>query len=103
MCMMNSNTQKHNQYNCSHGAGLARVFGARYAKRSSQLISGLALALILMTVFNLSAATTNLVKIGDSGVHSFFNPTNLTINVGDTIKWTNTVTTTHDTTHNPPT
>jgi hypothetical protein len=41
-------------------------------------------------------AATNLVLIGNY----FFNPTNLTINVGDTVVWTNTTApnTTHDTT-----
>lgn len=43
-----------------------------------------------------SAAVTNTVQIGNF----FFNPTNITINVGDVIRWTNTTAalTTHDTT-----
>src|SRR5437867_1535469 len=42
---------------------------------------------------------TNLVTIGQSsnGAIFFFNPTNLTINPGDTVRWTNTVFNTHDT------
>jgi len=42
------------------------------------------------------AAVTNTVLIGNY----FFNPTNLTINVGDTVRWTNAVaaSVTHDTT-----
>lgn len=39
-----------------------------------------------------------VVKIGNF----FFNPTNLTINAGDTVEWTNTVSTVHDSTHKPP-
>lgn len=41
-------------------------------------------------------AATNVVRIGNY----FFNPTNLTINVGDTVLWTNTTATTatHDST-----
>lgn len=42
----------------------------------------------------LSLAATNIVRIGSF----FFNPTNITVNVGDTIVWSNTVFTTHDTT-----
>lgn len=43
-----------------------------------------------------SVAATNVVVIGNF----FFNPTNLTINLGDTVLWTNavTATATHDTT-----
>jgi len=52
-----------------------------------------AVLLLAMTHF-LSFAATNIVKIGDY----FYDPTNITINVGDTIKWTNTVLTAHDTT-----
>jgi len=40
------------------------------------------------------AATTNIVKIGNY----FFNATNITINVGDSITWSNTSLTAHDTT-----
>jgi plastocyanin len=44
----------------------------------------------------LAPAVTNTVQVGNY----FFNPTNLTINVGDTVRWTNTVaaTATHDVT-----
>ena len=38
-------------------------------------------------------AATNIVQIKDY----YFTPTNLTINVGDTVLWTNSVITTHDT------
>jgi plastocyanin len=52
-------------------------------------------ASLLLGVASLPAAT-NVVLIGNY----FFNPTNLTINVGDTVLWTNTTasTITHDTT-----
>ncbi len=39
-----------------------------------------------------SFAATNIVRIGDY----WFNPTNITINVGDTVTWTNVGTVTHD-------
>jgi plastocyanin len=43
-----------------------------------------------------SQAATNVVQMGDF----FFNPTNLSIVAGDTVRWTNTVLTLHDTTAN---
>ena len=42
------------------------------------------------------AATTNLVKMGDY----YFSPTNITINAGDSIRWTNVAAAAHDTTAN---
>lgn len=56
----------------------------------------LSLGLLLMGSVATYAAVTNTVVIGNY----FFNPTNLTINVGDTIRWTNAVATlaTHDVT-----
>ncbi len=52
-------------------------------------------AALLLGAASLSAAT-NVVQIGNY----FFNPTNLTINVGDTVLWTNTTAATvvHDST-----
>ena len=53
----------------------------------------------------LNAATT-VVRIRESGginAKYFFEPTNITINAGDAIKWTNTVANPHDSTHKPPT
>ncbi len=55
----------------------------------------LALALWALTPAS-PAATTNLVRMGNYD----FNPTNLTINAGDTVRWTNTAATAHDTTAN---
>ncbi len=58
-----------------------------------KLLPSLCLGMMLLAS-SLQAAVTNTVLIGDY----FFNPTNLTINVGDTVRWTNVVaaTTTHD-------
>lgn len=52
--------------------------------------------LIALSSASSFAAVTNLVQIGNF----FFNPTNLTINVGDSVRWTNTVAAlaTHDVT-----
>jgi plastocyanin len=60
-------------------------------------------ALFLAVLCQSLPAATTLVRIGESGLNFFFNPTNVTINVGDTVLWTNTVTRAHDTTHNPAT
>ena len=53
----------------------------------SKLFFPLLCASIVALISDSRAATTNVVQIGNY----FFNPTNLTINVGDTIKWTNGV------------
>jgi plastocyanin len=59
----------------------------------TKLLAGLSSLLVFGGPCDLSAAT-NTVLIGNY----FFNPTNLTIAVGDTIRWTNTASlTTHDT------
>jgi plastocyanin len=60
--------------------------------KSLILMTGSALLLGATTLF----AATNVVQIGNF----FFSPTNLTINVGDTVLWTNTVAATmaHDST-----
>jgi plastocyanin len=47
-------------------------------------------------------AATNVVRIREIGAKFVFDPTNLTINPGDSIKWTNTVVNQHDSTHRPP-
>jgi plastocyanin len=65
-------------------------------------------SLFLLTIFGSfagsQAATTNVVKIIELGTKFLFSPTNITINTGDTIKWTNSVSIrTHDSTHNPTT
>jgi plastocyanin len=44
------------------------------------------------------AATTNTVTVGNF----FFNPRNLVIAPGDSVRWTNASINVHDTTHNPP-
>ncbi len=43
-------------------------------------------------------AGTNVVQMGEAGTYFFFNPTNLTINAGGTILWTNTAAQAHDST-----
>jgi plastocyanin len=49
----------------------------------------------------LTAATTNIVKIRSVVTRFEFNPTNIVIFIGDSIKWTNSdISTTHDTTYN---
>lgn len=62
--------------------------------KTQTLLLSLGLTTLLATPT--SRAATNTVLVGNY----FFNPTNLTINVGDTVRWTNTVasTTTHDVT-----
>src|SRR5437764_7436966 len=65
---------------------------------------GLLVGLSLHTGPALRAATTNIVKIVNvtSPTTTYhFSPTNITINAGDTIKWTNTVNTQHDTKNFP--
>ena len=57
---------------------------------SHLLAAALLFALAQAPIFG----ATNLVKIGDY----FFNLTNITINVGDTIIWSNSVSTSHDST-----
>lgn len=50
--------------------------------------------LLLGQLVPTTRAATNLVTIGSF----FFSPNNLTVNVGDTVVWSNSVLTTHDTT-----
>ena len=50
-------------------------------------------ALALWALTLASPAATNLVRMGNF----FFNPTNITINAGDTVRWTNTAGFSHDT------
>src|SRR5438046_4733520 len=65
-----------------------------YQSKTTTLI---ALLILLGTVAPLaSKAATNLVKIRAPFT---FDPTNITINMGDTIKWTNMDTQVHDSTH----
>src|SRR4051812_7852978 len=64
-------------------------------------------AALWLVVFSFSRglvanAATNLVQVIEHGTTSYvFSPTNLTINPGDTVKWTNTVANPHDSTHRP--
>ena len=53
--------------------------------------------LFLVHLYPGSAATTNTVTVGSF----FFNPVNLVIAPGDSVRWTNASINTHDTTHNP--
>jgi len=47
-------------------------------------------SLLFAILFPLSiSAATNLVQMGEAGTYYFFNPTNITINAGGTIRWTN--------------
>src|SRR5438477_9927495 len=65
----------------------------------------LATLFVALTLFpspSAHGAATNVVKMIQTGTKFLFSPTNITINSGDTIKWTNTVANQHDTTHNPP-
>jgi len=50
----------------------------------------------LTSMSQCGAATTNTVTVGSF----FFNPVNLVIAPGDSVRWTNTSINTHDTTHN---
>lgn len=42
-------------------------------------------------------AATNVVEMGEVGTYYYYNPTNITINAGGTILWTNVGTVAHDT------
>src|SRR6266567_8233996 len=64
----------------------------------TKLIRGLVVVVIFTTVPVMNAAT-KIVKIGESGLRYFFNPTNAVIHTGDVIRWTNTVANPHDSTH----
>jgi len=46
----------------------------------------------------IAAPTTNLVLMGEAGTYYFFSPTNITINAGGTVVWTNVGTVVHDST-----
>jgi plastocyanin len=57
-------------------------------------------ACLLFTVsLSLSSfAATNLVQMGEAGTYYYYNPTNISINAGGTILWTNVGAVTHDST-----
>lgn len=60
--------------------------------------------ILLLALLGVSSApalngATFVVRMREIGATFFFDPTNLTINLGDTVKWTNTVSHQHDTTH----
>src|SRR2546430_15544479 len=63
---------------------------------------GILLLLFLLCQTALASGATNLVKMEQlAGAKFIYNPTNTTLAPGDTVLWTNTGPTPHDTTHNP--
>lgn len=69
----------------------------KYQTTRIGLFSVLALAI---AIGHVRAATTNRVEVrGNFGVAFTFNPSNIVIGVGDSIRWTNVSSTSHDVTH----
>ena len=58
-------------------------------------------ALILSSLSSSLSAATVTVRIREIGSRFVFDPTNIVINPGDSIVWTNSGVNPHDTTHNP--
>jgi len=55
------------------------------AYRTPNLFSKVIFALVLLCIWGLAAAATHDVTVGNN----FFSPNNITIEVGDTVRWTN--------------
>ncbi len=69
---------------------------------TTNMFSGFLLLGLLWFVAPGGNAATALVKIREiDGTNYVFDPTNITINPGDTVTWTNTVSRAHDSTHTP--
>ena len=58
-------------------------------------------ALILSSLSSSLPAATITVRIREIGNRFVFDPTNIVVNPGDSVVWTNTAANPHDTTHNP--
>lgn len=62
------------------------------------LIRWTACGLVFLSCALRAASVTNVVQMGEAGTYYYFNPTNITINAGGTILWTNVGAVAHDST-----